>query len=168
MRADSRIAREHADDGVASAIAHALEPAAQLKVGPHGEQARHPTLRAHTPARRIGARLAWGLGGFVIGIVCWHLVGFWTFVTATVLHGPEIARKQPSLLALSETRLELSRTTPSPTAPTQAQPVGACTHAVVDRASRIVALVPCQARTFRTGAQTPASKGDQLVITAQR
>lgn len=41
---------------------------------------------------RIYARLtpyAWGLGGFLIGAIFWHFVGFWGFLGATVLNRPE-------------------------------------------------------------------------------
>lgn len=31
-------------------------------------------------SRGIRSHLAWGIGGFVIGAICWHLVGFWSFV----------------------------------------------------------------------------------------
>jgi hypothetical protein len=41
---------------------------------------------------RIYARLApyaWGLGGFLIGAIFWHAVGFWGVLGAAVLDGPE-------------------------------------------------------------------------------
>ena len=43
------------------------------------------------PAGRSGIRshLAWGIGGFVLGAICWHLVGFWDFVGDVVLSGSQ-------------------------------------------------------------------------------
>jgi hypothetical protein len=41
--------------------------------GPHRSQSRGPIIWA-------------GLAGFVAGAVCWHMVGFWGFVSDAVLH----------------------------------------------------------------------------------
>ena len=40
--------------------------------------------------RRSGIRshIGWGIGGFLLGAICWHLVGFWNFVGDVVLSGP--------------------------------------------------------------------------------
>ena len=40
-------------------------------------------------ARRSGIRshMGWGIGGFLLGAICWHLVGFWNFVGDVVLTG---------------------------------------------------------------------------------
>ncbi|MEO8650975.1 MAG: hypothetical protein ABI391_01655 [Hyphomicrobiaceae bacterium] len=47
-----------------------------------------------------GAPIAWGLGGFLVGAIFWHLIGFWGFLGTVVLKGPETAvsvvtRQQP-------------------------------------------------------------------------
>lgn len=47
--------------------------------------------------RRAGRRqsrspLLAAVGGFVLGAVVWHFVGFWNFMSGVVLHGPESTR----------------------------------------------------------------------------
>ena len=43
------------------------------------------------PMRGNGIRshVGWGLGGFLLGAICWHLIGFWDFVGDVVLSGPQ-------------------------------------------------------------------------------
>jgi len=45
-------------------------------------RARRDKARATTPQGMIWA----GLAGFVAGAVCWHFVGFWSFMTETVFY----------------------------------------------------------------------------------
>ena len=42
-------------------------------------------------SRRSGIRshMGWGVGGFLLGAICWHMVGFWDFVGDVVLTGPK-------------------------------------------------------------------------------
>jgi hypothetical protein len=57
--------------------------------------------------RRPSRPLLWpvltsGLGGFVIGAIVWHFVGFWSFLTHVVLKGPgaeqQVSHAAPALL----------------------------------------------------------------------
>jgi len=42
------------------------------------------------PARSgIRRHLGWGIAGFILGAVCWHLVGFWGFVGDVVFSKPQ-------------------------------------------------------------------------------
>lgn len=44
--------------------------------------------RAADRTRRRRTRLTWGGCGFVLGMLVWHFVGFWSFVTTIVHRGP--------------------------------------------------------------------------------
>ena len=51
-----------------------------------------------------GAPIAWGLCGFLIGAIFWHLIGVWGFLGAVVLKVPEpavsvVARQHPVMVA---------------------------------------------------------------------
>jgi hypothetical protein len=39
--------------------------------------------------------VGWGLAGFVLGVVFWHFVGFWSFVSDVVFVGREDATPAP-------------------------------------------------------------------------
>jgi len=41
------------------------------------------------PTSGIRSHLGWGVAGFVIGAIVWHLIGFWSFVGDVVLSKPE-------------------------------------------------------------------------------
>lgn len=47
-----------------------------------------PQAKAAKPRGRLRPAILSGLGGFVLGAVFWHLVGFWSFVSHVVLKGP--------------------------------------------------------------------------------
>ncbi len=57
--------------------------------------------------RRNGGMRAWlfGFAGFFLGVVFWHAVGFWSFVSEAVLSGPrqQIAREAPAVKPRIET-----------------------------------------------------------------
>jgi hypothetical protein len=75
--------------------------------------ARVQRFRVDEVLREIGRRgrlsthaapIAWGLGGFLVGAIFWHLIGFWGFLGSVVLNGPETAvsvvtRQQPVVVA---------------------------------------------------------------------
>lgn len=48
---------------------------------------RAPVVRA-SPSRPAWIGPAWGIGGFLLGIIFWHSLGFWSFVGEVVLKGP--------------------------------------------------------------------------------
>jgi hypothetical protein len=82
----------------------------------------------------LGAPIAWGLGGFLIGAIFWHLIGFWGFLSAVVLKGPETAvsvvtRQQPVMVARQEG--------------IQPATLPNCTVLVLDRSTGLTSAVPC-------------------------
>jgi hypothetical protein len=82
----------------------------------------------------LGAPIAWGLGGFLIGAIFWHLIGFWSFLSAVVLKGPDttmsvVIRQQPVIVA----RQQAVRPATLPN----------CTVLVLDRSTGLTSGVPC-------------------------
>jgi hypothetical protein len=81
----------------------------------------------------LGAPIAWGLGGFLIGAIFWHLIGFWGFLSTVVLKGPETAVsevvwQQPVMVARQAIR---PATLPN------------CTVLVLNRSTGLTSGVPC-------------------------
>ncbi len=68
--------------------------------------------------RRASAAAAWSLVGFLAGAVFWHFVGFWSFLGAIVLKGPEHAargeRPSPTEVARSARRVSDAEVPASP------------------------------------------------------
>lgn len=100
----------------------------------------------------LGTPIAWGLGGFLIGAIFWHLIGFWGFLSTVVLKGPDtavsvVARQQP-ILATRQQAIQPA-TLPN------------CTVLVLDRSTGLTFAVPCpehmpmleEARRDRQGLQ---------------
>jgi hypothetical protein len=75
-------------------------------------------LRAHA------APLAWGFGGFLIGAIFWHAIGFWGFLGEVILKSPD---PRVSVVA---------RTTPPSSLPN-------CTALAIDRATGRTRSIPC-------------------------
>lgn len=62
------------------------------------------------------APVVWGFGGFLIGAIFWHAIGFWGFIGDVVLKGPDphastIARSMPIAEPANCTALALDRAT---------------------------------------------------------
>lgn len=57
-------------------------------------EAAHPTAESR-PSRRTP--WIWGSLGFVLGAVCWHFVGFWSFVSTIVWKGEDEASESRPL-----------------------------------------------------------------------
>jgi hypothetical protein len=58
----------------------------------------------------------WGFGGFLIGAIFWHAIGFWGFIGEVVLKGPDlhvttVARAAPPATPANCTTLALNRAT---------------------------------------------------------
>lgn len=134
--------------------------------GRSGSAAKPPS----PPGRGDGRRrhLFAAVAGFVAGVAFWHIVGFWSFVGQVVVRGPETARVQTmaplspgSWFAWAQTAIGDVRKPP---------PVANCDVAVLDRASRAVALRPCERGTNRIEARSGVSHGraDRLRFVAER
>jgi hypothetical protein len=83
-----------------------------------------------------------GLAGFVAGAVCWHMVGFWGFVTEAVLPKRADNRDVPTI---GRTFLAASKTQSRPSGiagPLVAQS-GNCTTAVSDRTGGEARIIEC-------------------------
>jgi hypothetical protein len=88
----------------------------------------------HGRLSSLGAPIAWGLGGFLIGAIFWHLIGFWGFLSTVVLKGPETAVsevvwQQPVMVA----RQQAIRPATLPN----------CTVLVLNRSTGLTSGVPC-------------------------
>ena len=70
------------------------------------------------PANRA-AVMGWAFVGFVIGAVFWHFIGFWSFVSDTVLRGPASATR-----VIAQTGQD-------------------CSEFALDRATGQIKLLPC-------------------------
>ena len=50
----------------------------------------------------VRSHLAWGIGGFFLGAVCWYFVGFWTFMESLVFTGSQQATSVERIIAAPE------------------------------------------------------------------
>ena len=48
-----------------------------------------PEATLPAPSSGIRSHLGWGVAGFVVGAIVWHLIGFWSFVGDVVFSKPE-------------------------------------------------------------------------------
>lgn len=97
-------------------------------------------LDDHEGSRSL-APILWAGGGFVAGVVFWHLVGFWSVVSVAVLGGgPAPSAPSPKAIA---------RKAPAPTE-TGAIPVRApgCVALTLDRGSGETRSTPCRTGAF--------------------
>ena len=81
----------------------------------------------------------WGFGGFLVGAIFWHFIGFWSFV------GDVVFSSRPP----AEYR-EIAQTGPH------------CIELVLDRASGAVRGLPCALEVPRLDESANAVKGDYL------
>jgi len=97
---------------------------------PRSTQTRH---RLDDLVREIGGRgrfraraapLAWGFGGFLIGAIFWHAIGFWGFLGEVILKGSE-----PQASVVARTALPAS--------------VPNCTALAIDRTTGRTRSIPC-------------------------
>lgn len=126
----------------------------------------------------VRTQIAWGGVGFLLGVIVWHFVGFWTFLSAIVFRGPEPVSGVSDLSTSSTAAAMPTVPAPNPrnrtasisakraetvfgTAPAQdaaSQPSSHCTALALDR-------------TAGTTTPTTCSIGDQphrLVENSQR
>ncbi|HKZ97298.1 MAG TPA: hypothetical protein VJ045_09985 [Hyphomicrobiaceae bacterium] len=107
--------------------------------GPSGDE----TLRI-SPRARVAAwldALAFGVLGFLAGIVFWHFVGFWGFVSEVVLMGPIDPDRLMHAADSPAPRFENGRA--DPVASTRASRAGGCAMLVLDRATGRTHVAPC-------------------------
>jgi hypothetical protein len=108
-----------------------MVPSAAVATGPGGRAAPQaprstkPHHRLDDLVREIGGRgrlrtaaapLAWGFGGFLIGAIFWHAIGFWGFLGEVILKAPEprvsvVARSVMPARLPNCTALAIDRTT---------------------------------------------------------
>lgn len=76
---------------------------------PHGV----PVLDKETEATRPEtlAIAGWGFVGFVIGAVFWHFIGFWGFVSNTVLNGAPPEHRHVAQTGFNCSEFAIDRTT---------------------------------------------------------
>jgi hypothetical protein len=99
-----------------------------FEIGPFSLPARVFPSRPSGPVNIVLA----GALGFVAGAVCWHLVGFWSFVSDAVLYRrPDAPAVQAPLRPTPGLAKTQSR--PSGAAASLLTPDGNCTVAVLDR-----------------------------------
>lgn len=81
-----------------AAVASAIAAIRAARDAPRPAAERGVRYRVDEMLREIGKRgrfssrlrpFAWGFGGFLIGAIFWHMIGFWGFLSAVVLKGPE-------------------------------------------------------------------------------
>ena len=113
------------------AYARGLVEAARL----HGETIA--TLRAFDHKAAV-----WLSAGFISGMIAWHAIGFWSFVSATVLHrtsqGTAIAARLPEQIQGGDTSIvtgSLATFEPRP---------GTCMALAMDRANGTTSAAPCE------------------------
>ncbi len=114
----------------------AADPAARRAeaVRPAAERGRHFRIdelwreivrRGHLSSPT--APLAWGFGGFLIGAIFWHFIGFWGFLSVVVLKGPEAA----AVTVVSRPAIAAPAVVPN------------CTLLVLNRSTGQTTAVPC-------------------------
>lgn len=139
-----------------------------------GEVSRPEVQAAKAPgetSRQRRSSLGAAVAGFLLGAVVWHFVGFWTFLSGVVLHGPEAARGRPPA-ALSGPANEVAQTALPPAAARfrlasrggSAGPAN-CSAAIVDRSSGAVTVSACDRRTKRFAKQH-AGRADRTAASA--
>ena len=126
----------------------------------------NPQQQRATPQHRGSRHKAlYGIAGFLIGVVFWHMVGFWSFVTEVVLAPPSgraysyAAVKMPVQIANNTNNIETgsikkvavsgktskaqSTVTGDITQPTEQPAIKNCSALQLDRKSGIIRTTPC-------------------------
>lgn len=138
-KAEVDLGREHASGGEADA----------------GDGVHNSTIGS-TIGRRNWAPLLWGGSGFVAGMLAWHVIGFWSFVSNVVLHAddPRAQTLEAFLPQLSASETAQKAQSPVSSVGRQmAQPVAkqaaseaslACVALSSDRGARGTSLSGCK------------------------
>ena len=121
------------------------------------------------------ARVAWGGTGFVLGMVVWHFVGFWSFMTTIVYRGPDPHSAAAMSKLFHSVRLPPVETaqakTHAPADPVAVAADGtddACSTLVLDRATRTTQLAACPADSQNLTLAASVPRSDSLLVREQR
>lgn len=149
---------EHHDEGSEPApasgtvaVADSLPPAEDAPQSPPAHNPV-PVIEPAAPMpgkskRRSLGPLLWGGLGFVSGMLAWHVIGFWIFVSDVVLKGGEGNLKAeeslPGLASLSSGKIVVRA--PSPAKPVPDSDAARCVELVMNRQSGETRSIPCSA-----------------------
>lgn len=141
---------------------------------PADESERRQTPRPHATHRHV----VWGVTGFVLGVVVWHFVGFWSLVSTILFHGPEptvlSAEDQRERAALIAARKSWAKQT-APSAPLSTGSIStgdstsgpaarpsatACAALVLDRTAQSTSLAACMPEPQAQPAADAAERGN--------
>lgn len=117
------------------------------------EAGRSANQRALPADRSLRAQVVWGGGGFLLGVIVWHFIGFWSFISTIVFRGPDpgpdpgaapvsvsVAAARPAIAPAKRSQ------TVSGTAPahvTVAASASDCSALVLDRSTGTTSLAAC-------------------------
>lgn len=105
----------------------------------------------------VRSHLAWGVGGFFLGAVCWYFIGFWAFVGSLLFSGPEnVTSVQRNIDTPVRPRV-LSYVKKRPTTPT-VQSSYRCTAFYRDPATGFAVPSKCQTIVRALGGTKPAER----------
>lgn len=122
---------------------------------------------ARAGGQSLRAQLAWGGSGFLLGVIVWHFVGFWSFISTIVFRGPEPGAASVSATAPATRVASLSTKraqTVSGGAPTQVAapaPASDCSELVLDRTTGTTTLAVCSASSQPTRLVLSSERGDR-------
>lgn len=125
----------------------------------NAERARaagRPRARAQS---RSGAILssppAWGVVGFLVGAVFWHLVGFWSLVSKVAFKGSD-----PVVSAIEQSAGKPDRALDGGERARQIVAASRCIDLRLDRSTRRVYALACEGSSALIKAGPPAGRGD--------
>lgn len=136
-----------------------LPPAAPVRPAPQ----RANTSAAKRRWSEVTSAIVWGGGGFVVGAVFWHVIGFWSFMSAVVLGDADSRRNAVDgqrgwstqvIGPPSHLRATARRSTPS-----------SCTVLAIDRPTGLTTAKPCPTVPPPVVAQD-TQKADRLLLEA--
>ena len=123
-----------------------------------------PSVHRPSMARRIGTAMLYGIAGFVLGAVFWHVVGFWDFVGQVMCMGVpgegQITQAPPIV------KLRDRAPTGAPLAVIMAPQN--CLSLVLDRSNNATAAEPCDDQTMPLRSLKVARREDRWVTASQR
>jgi hypothetical protein len=112
---------------------------------------RENDIRSERRSSASHRHMVWGATGFVLGVVVWHFVGFWSLVSTILYRGPEPTvlsaedqRERAALMAARQSWTKPAAAPPSLTTGSIARaPTAACVALVLDRAAQSTSLAEC-------------------------
>lgn len=117
-------------------------------------------------------RMLWGFGGFLLGMLVWHFIGFWTFITTIVLKSPaasttfELVEQVERLVHDPKRSQKLSATADEPGSASTAQHERRrqCSAMVLDRQTRITSVASCEPDVPPLRLVASGGRNDRLTI----